>query len=270
MKNRIRPLLAGVTSIALLSVSAEATVVFTDTFASGTGSWFSGGSAGTLQNSSGQLDWSTPANNDTGSIGRSFSSQTVGVGQTIRLTMDYTQNAATTGDLIRVGFYDAANSITANEWSTSGSTIAAFSGYYGFIRDAGTTSQLRRESATDSTTATSGPTVQTTVNALSNLTGTAVNFNIVQGTAYKIIFEVTRTSSTLVSVNYRLTSLDGLSTHQNINGDTTALLVDSFDTVVIRANGPILLDNIEVSVVPEPAIALLGGLGLLGLLRRRR
>lgn len=271
MKSSIKQVILGATTVALLTTSSEATVVFTDTFASGTGNWYTGGNTGTLQNTSGQLDWSpSGTNNDTYSIGRSFSSQTIAVGQTIRLTMDYTQNAATVNDIIRVGFYDVANPISANEWSTSGSTVAAFSGYYGFIRDNSTTSQLRRESVTDTTAVANGPTVNTTINALSNLTGTATTFNIIQGTAYRIIFEATRTSSTLMSVNYKLTSLDGASTYQNINGDTNALLVDSFDTVVIRPNGAVLLDNVEVSVIPEPSAALLGGFGFLMLLRRRR
>ena len=271
MKIRVKQIMLGATAIALFTTSSEAAIVFTDTFASGTASWYTGGSTGTLQNTSGQLDWSpSGTNNDTYSIGRSFSSQTVAVGETIRLTMDYTQNAATSGDIIRVGFYDVTNAISANEWSTSGSTIAAYSGYYGFIRDNGTTSQLRRESVTDTTAATNGPTVNTTVNALSNLTGTFTTFDIVQSTSYKIVFEATRTSSTLMSVTYKLTSLDGASIYQNITGDTTALLMNSFDTVVIRPNGPALFDNIEVSVIPEPTAALLGGIGFLMLLRRRR
>lgn len=271
MKNSIKPIMWGAFALALLTTTSRAAVVFTDTFATGTGNWFTGGSSGTLQNSSGQLSWSpSGTNNDNYSIGRSFSPESVAVGETIRLTMDYTQNAATAGDIIRVGFYDVANPITANAWSTSGSTVAAFSGYYGFIRDNGTTSQLRRESVTDTTAATNGPTVNTSVNALSNLTGTGTTFNIIQGTSYKIVFELTRTSSTLMSAVYKLTSSDGLTTHQNITGDTTALLVDSFDTVVIRPNGAVLLDNIEVSVIPEPSAALLGGFGILTLLRRRR
>ena len=272
MKNSIKQILLGAATTALFTTSSEAAVVFTDTFATGTGSWFTGGNTGTLQNTSGQLDWSpSGTNNDTYSIGRSFGSQNVAVGQTIRLTMDYTQNAATANDIIRVGFHDVANPISANEWSTSGSTVAAFSGYYGFLRDNGgaSVSGLRRESATDTTAISNGPTVGT-ANSLSNLTGQAVSFNIIQGTSYKIVFEATRTSSSLMSVVYKLTSPDGTSTFQNITGNTADLLVDSFDTIVIRPNGPVLLDNIEVSVIPEPSAALLGGFGFLTLLRRRR
>lgn len=261
----------------LASSGAQAAVVFTDTFASGTGSWFTGGNTGTLSNSSGQLSWSTTGtNNDTFSIGRSFTSQTVEVGETIRLTMNYTQNAATASDIIRVGLYDVTNTIAANQWSTTGSGVGAFSGYYGFIRDNGTTSQLRRESVTDTSAVANGPTVNTSINALTSLTGTSTTFDIVQSTSYRIVFELTRTSSTVMSASYMLTSADGLTIHQDITGvhDSTiaplAANFTSFDSVVIRPNGPILVDNIEVSVIPEPSTALLGGLGILALLRRRR
>lgn len=135
MKSTLKTNLLGAVSFALLTATSQGTVVFTDTFDSGTGSWFTGGSTGTLLNTSGQLDWSTSGtNNETYNIGRSFSSQTIAVGETIRLTMDYTQNAATASDIIRVGLFDVTNAIAANEWST-GSGAGAFSGYYGFIRD---------------------------------------------------------------------------------------------------------------------------------------
>jgi MYXO-CTERM domain-containing protein len=51
-----------------------------------------------------------------------------------------------------------------------------------------------------------------------------------------------------------------------INGDSfaVALWQNSPDT------GPVALSLVTFDVVPEPAAALLGSLGLLGLLRRRR
>jgi hypothetical protein len=269
MKQSIKQLVLGATSLALLTASSQAaTIVFTDAFASGTGSWFTGGNTGTLSNSSGQLSWSpSGTNNDTYSIGRSFSSQTISVGETIRVTMDYTQNAATANDIIRVGFYDVTNAIAANQWSTSGATVGAFSGYYGFFRDNSTPSLIRSESATDTTAAATGPTVQTLAPTLTTIAGTTTNFNIVQSTSYRIVFELTRTSPTVMSSSYTLSS--GVTTHQNITG-SVEVVQNSFDALVIRPNGPILLDNIEVTMIPEPSAALLGALGLLPLLRRRR
>lgn len=268
MKLSKRNLMIGAASIALLTSSSRAAIVFTDAFASGTGSWFTGGNTGALTNSSGQLDWNPSAtNNDTYSIGRSFGTQAIAVGETIRLTMDYTQNAATVNDIIRVGFYDVTNPIAANEWSTLGSTVGAFSGYYGFIRDNSTTSLIRSETATDTTATGSGPTVQATAPTFPTIAGTTTSFDIAQGTSYRIVFELTRTSSTVMSAAYTLSS--GSTTHQNITG-SVSIVQNNFDTVVIRPNGAILLDNIEVSVIPEPSAALFGVFGLLALLRRRR
>jgi hypothetical protein len=270
MKQSIKQLVLGATSLALLTVSSQAaTIVFTDTFDSGTGSWFKGGTTGTLSNSSSQLSWATSGTNDDNySIGRAFATQTLEVGQTIRVTMDYTQNAATANDIIRVGFHNTTNTISADAWSTSGSGLGATTGYYGFLRDNATVSGLRRESITDTSAVANGPTVSATgVNSLTSLAGHNTSFDIVQDTKYQLAFELTRTSLTEMSAAYTLST--GSTVHQNMTGISTVLHND-FDAIVIRPNGPILLDNIEVTVIPEPSAALLGGLGLLALLRRRR
>ncbi len=54
---------------------------------------------------------------------------------------------------------------------------------------------------------------------------------------------------------------------------TTTTGWNDYNAIFIR-NGSIaadyLVDNVSLTLVPEPAAAVLGGLGLLGLLRRRR
>jgi MYXO-CTERM domain-containing protein len=45
---------------------------------------------------------------------------------------------------------------------------------------------------------------------------------------------------------------------------------DDMKIVIAGAVDGTLVDNIQVSTIPEPSAALLGGLGLLALLRRRR
>lgn len=268
----IRQCALAAASLAFVTSTCHATVIFTDAFASGTGSWYSGGSTGTLANSSGQLSWAPSAVSDvTRAVGRSFTTQTLDVGQTIRITFDYTQNAATTSDIIRVGLYDVANPITANEWSSAGTTVGGFAGYYGFFRDNDFSNPnlLRTDSGTDTTSLANGPTMSVAAATFSTIAGHTTTFNIVQGTKYQAVYELTRTSSTVMSSVFKLSS--GVTTHQLMTGSTlSGVFGNSFDTVVIRPNGPILLDNIEVSVIPEPSAALLGGLGMLALLRRRR
>ncbi|MEM1084948.1 MAG: PEP-CTERM sorting domain-containing protein [Verrucomicrobiota bacterium] len=48
------------------------------------------------------------------------------------------------------------------------------------------------------------------------------------------------------------------------------LFVDNNNSNGSNQNDQVYVDNVTLDVVPEPSVALLGGLGLLGLLRRRR
>ena len=66
--------------------------------------------------------------------------------------------------------------------------------------------------------------------------------------------------------------MDGTTEVYSVAGSqTTGTTLNTFDTAVLRADsGTALYDNVELSVIPEPSAALLGGLGMLALLRRRR
>lgn len=62
-----------------------------------------------------------------------------------------------------------------------------------------------------------------------------------------------------------------------VSTQTTVVDQSTFDTLTFRWGDPVLLDEIRFGVsaadvmpIPEPSAALLGGLGLLALLRRRR
>lgn len=281
-KHRINSILAAVSTTLLLAASSHATVIFTDTFDSGTGDWYRGGTNGTLVNSGSQLSWAPATAGATGSdlrsvIGRSFTAQTVGVGGFIRLTADYTQNSGTTSaaDIIRLGIFDVSTPISANAWSQPTDNVADYSGYSGFFRDnSATGNQLRFESFTDTGAFTNGPTGlagNTTIASDTDL------FNIVAGTQYKFSLELSRASLTQMDVLFKLTSMDGLTTHQTLSGSTTSV-VDTFDAVIFRSlngagyNGS-LLDNVTLEIVPEPSVISCLGLGLAGLLivnKRRR
>lgn len=246
---------------------ANATVIFDDAFGSGTGSWHRASTLDTLGNSAGELtvvrNTAAPTSSD-GLIGRSFDAQTLGVGETIRLTLDYRQSAASNA-IFRVGLYDFGTSVSADNWSNG--TIGSFSGYYTFVRDAATTSLARYETAGSSTTA-APPTAAG--NGITT-SGSTTFYDINQNGAvnYKVLFEITRTSAGQIDTLFTLTS--GVTTHFSITGSTTTNLLNTFDTAVLRiGGGTASYDNVKVEVIPEPAAGLLGGLGLLAVLRRRR
>lgn len=84
------------------------------------------------------------------------------------------------------------------------------------------------------------------------------------------------TTPTVTTANTYAVAATGLSVTINYDntvgslvGDTIALRITGAGTVN-NFNNTAWVDNITVNAVPEPASALLGGLGLLALLRRRR
>ena len=252
MNNSVKSSTLAAASLALLAATSHATIIFTDTFDSGTGGWYKAGTENTLANDSGQLSWSGKTGpNDAirEVIGKSFPTQTLAVGETIRLTFDYTQNASTTGNIFRVGFYDVATPIAADGWGTGGTLVGAFSGYNGFIRDdSSNANTIRTESGTANNQVTTGPSIGGT--QLATISGHTTQFDIVQDTQYKVIFELTRSSSDQMDAVFKLTSFDGLTTHQNITG-STSIVQDDFNTVVLRSVVPVLFDNIQVEVISD-------------------
>lgn len=267
MKFRINnPLLtvlgSALASLTILTATSHAAVIFTDTFASGTGAWYKAGTANTLANSgSGQLSWTSSASNVNEVIGRAMAAQTLTVGQTIRLTFDYTQTSATASDILRVGFYNVDTPPAADAWSTTGTLVGAFSGYTTFVRDNSATGNVARfDTGTDTTAITDGLTITGT--AITSPTNTQ-NLNIALNTPYQAVFNVTLTSATQVNTLFTLSN--GFS----VAGQTSTVY-NGFDTVVLRTVNSALFDNVQVEVIPEPSTTLLGGLGLLVLMRRRR
>lgn len=78
-----------------------------------------------------------------------------------------------------------------------------------------------------------------------------------------------------VTASLLLTQLDGGSTVIDLDDFDTWTLAGTNELIIdpafhVTGSGEGLLYDIQVSTIPEPGVALLGGLGLLGLLRRRR
>ena len=122
----------------------QASVVFDDRFDSGTGAWYKAytNANTTLTNDSGRLSFAAGAAvGGVEVIGRSFATQTLGVGEILTLAFDFRPTAAT--GILRFGLYDLSQgALSADDWARAAS--GTYAGYTTFIRDNGT-NVARRE-----------------------------------------------------------------------------------------------------------------------------
>lgn len=244
-----------------------------DTFDSGTGAWYRATNNGTLTNESGRLRSTETGSNMDEAIGRSFTSQALNVGETIRLTFDLIWNSTTAtanNQIFRAGFFNVTNPITAANWSGS-NAIGPWGGYYTFVRDGNAIGNLARRESSASASNTVGPTNGAT-GTFTQIGSNTTNYDIANLTTYQGMFEVTYVSATQIDTLFTLMS--GSTTHFSVAGSqTSGPLVTTFDTVVFKTGASVteaFFDNVQVTVIPEPSSALLGGIGLLALFRRRR
>ena len=234
--------------------AAQANVIFTDTFDDETtGAWYSGGDLGTLtaMDTGEQLSW-TP-DDATGMrqvIGRSFSTQSLGVGDWIEFTFDYTRTAGNLG-ILRVGLFHLEDPIAANDWANDSDN--AWSGYYTFIRDNGTNvARVYNQDGmavpgSDAPGALNGPTFAGTNMTVTE--GGGANTSVALNTQYQGSYRVTRTETGIETL---FTFSDGATTLYSVAANTTTTWPD-FNTVAIRVSeGTVLFDNMRVTVVPEP------------------
>lgn len=188
---------------------------------------------------------------------------TLSIGQSVQLSFDYQFAATNHGDgTFRVNLFNSGGVRTTND--NTGFNNAVFNGWtgYGFAGQFGTNGALRYRVVERSIAAN----------------------NLLSGAAYSIGNSAVQTNGSQVATWYTATlTLDYLSASSmrytaNLAGQTlsatdTVSLVTSFDAVSISggANGWMAVDNVTVTVVPEPSVALLLTSGLLafGLLRRR-
>jgi hypothetical protein len=256
------------TTYQLLVVGPPAGVIFTDTFDSGTGAWFKAAPVvgDSLSNNSGALVWAENGNSMSESIGRSFPGVNLGVGQTLRLAFDYRQTGTQPAThIIRAGFYQLANPITAHNWAGA-NAIGAWKGYGTFVRDNSTSTQthVARVESGSSTSATAGPNNGTS-GAFTDIGSKITQHNLADdgSVTYRFVFEATLASATRMDTLLTVTSGSGPSaiTHFSIPGThTTGTLHTSFNTVVLKQSGgsamPATYDNLSVELVggPDPAV----------------
>lgn len=200
------------------------------------------------------------------------------VGETITLTFDFKLgNTANAENGFRFGLFNSNGTRYAAGFSSAAqpfSNAAVFSPSTGFLAAAnvGATSGtstfgVRRGTASGSNTTPFGGT--------STITGgftTSGYLGLVAGTTYTALLSITRDTSSTAFVS---TTINGFTQSGTATGVNASQI--SFDTVSILGGSSTVatgqsftIDNVNVTVVPEPAAALLGSLGFLGLLRRRR
>lgn len=297
-------LVCGVVSIAALSVAGA--VTYTDTFSDGTANggadnsgiaWFdrSANSNLTVDASGGALSGNalnlnlgsaSTAGNIVGSrgiIGVLGTTFTPAIGDSLSLSFDF-QFRATPNETLPAntftttprnssqgftfGFYSSNGTAVGADDSTNSDNDRGFRGSIG----SGTTAAagIFRETNAGAgglgTTTTSGTPPNTTIDSadITNVGASTVNVN--DFLKHSGLFTMTRTGADeyTFEIKYDDTSI--------ATGTSTIGAYTSFNEVVFSQGGSnnFSIDNVVVTFVPEPAAAMLGALGALMLLRRRR
>lgn len=199
-------------------------------------------------------------------------------GETITLTFDFTLTAlgASSENGLRFGLFNSNGTRYAADFSTASLPFlnaAIFEPTTGFFTTANvgatlgtSTFGVRRGNASASNTTPFGGS-----GGITGASTTSGYLGLVAGTTYTASLSILRNSSISATVS---TTINGFT-----QGATTTATAGtmSFDTVAILSGSALTassntftIDNVNVTVIPEPSAALLGGLGALALLRRRR
>lgn len=199
------------------STAHAASVIFNDTFDSGTGAYYRAYTTANtaLTNTANRLSFAVSTFGGNQVIGRSFSTQTLAVGDSITLTLDFRQTSAT--GIFRLGLYDlSAGAFGAAGWANTDN--GTYAGYTTFIRNNGT-NIARRESASFTTATNTGyPTAAAPSGAVTDITtsGGSTDFTFANNTDYQFTFNITRSSAT--QTDTLLTVMEGATTRYSVGG----------------------------------------------------
>lgn len=203
----------------------------------------------------------------------------IAVGETMQVQFTVNFARATplgTGNDFRMGVWNSQGervSVDSHAGTSSGSPNAAFINYTGYIFaggvDASRSISLRKKPA-----ATDGILIASTSPYITLGTTATDHTTLVPNTDYYGLLSLSRVSADTLSISY--TMHDGTTTFTSISRDDGDTPYVAFDTVAFIIGGNVAdsftLRQVEISIVPEPAhiALLLGALGLLGVLLRRR
>lgn len=287
MKNRYS-LLAIVLPLAIGISTSSATTIFNDTFTDGGRTngadaqdvaWYETTTAvnSSILTSGGSLLTGNTLTVDGANfqgITAPFSMTNLSLGQTLTVTLDFrlisTQNL---GNGIRIGFANSASNPYTADGNPDSGTVAALS-HFGYFAGVGI--------GTDNSLSVQQDAGADTTSGFSNGSGiggigtssTAQGFD--NGVNQSILFSITRTAAgaSLTSQVFGAVGSTGTPVTQVLDQVDTTSPYFSFDYLSVRiGNNNAIdynIDNVHVTLIPEPSAALLGGLGLLALLRRRR
>ncbi len=258
-------------ALVLAAPAASAAVIVNDSFNDGgrtngtdpnDASWYTGKNITTLSVTSNKLSVDPSAT--FGFILGNFSNTTIAVGERLQLSVDLTYVSAPV-DLasgLRVGLYYGSPQVTNED---NGRT-----GHYGYAF--GSNPGLASASGTNVFYENSGDNILGSTNGLTAVGSPVAGQSIVWGTStHSFLYSITRNANGSLSVS---ASIDGNTAatgslasplNNNYTFNTIAIGQGSMDVVYTIDN--VLLQTVTV---PEPASALLGSLGCLLLLRRRR
>ena len=212
--------------------------------------------------------------------GRAFAETTLGVGDMLTFSYDFTSNSAgtTTSNLQRVGLYDLGATLTDG---TLGASTTSKAGYYSFFANnntaGGNAAVLRREIIADGTSTSN--TVEG-VAASTTIANTAAKATIDANITRSVVFSITNQGNGATSVTSTLYSAaggGGTALYALSATDNSGLITfDSF-FLLTPTNTTVTYDNIQVALttaIPEPGTTAtcIGGFGLITalILRRKR
>lgn len=269
--------LAGITAGLTVISSANAAVIFNDTFSSGTAAaagYYRFGTTNTTLGPNplvGTLDYTyaSGASNRSGVI-KSFSEQTLNVGDSITFSFDITSRTLANNEnhsfRWAIGNLGNPTSVTGVPVTADLASATPFGSgtrqMYQFSASTGTTAGFGQFAAGSSSPVHAGG----TTTAISGFSGPA---SVATSGATSVSLTITRTDTNDYSFSQTAFSTTS-------SGTLTGLGTNIFNNIAFSFNNngaySVSLDNVQVSVVPEPSTwaLLAGGLTVLVTLRRRR
>ena len=227
----------------------------------------------------------------TGSSGRGihtvFAPQTLSVGESIKVTFDFTTPATigtNKGTSVRIGLFDGLGRALDEDISASSSSPnAVYDILPGYITtlDVGTGSEDINFREHNTTGTGSGRLMATTSNFDSIGSG-GDPYTFAADTDYTGMFTLTKVSASDMQLDFSLSNATGvLSSYSDTDDSLTA---DTFSFFGVHVNSGVFgssnsagdpdngidFTNVTIEVIPEPSTALLGMAGGLMLLKRRK